>query len=56
MARFDLMNFVWSVIEPLLPRKVRGVMRRNDRQVLNEIFWPLRTSAPWAGIPARCGP
>ncbi|MBB4861059.1 hypothetical protein HNO88_004407, partial [Novosphingobium chloroacetimidivorans] len=25
MARFDLTDFEWSVIEPLLPTKVRGV-------------------------------
>ncbi|MFK4872126.1 IS5/IS1182 family transposase, partial [Novosphingobium sp. ZW T3_23] len=27
MARFDLTDFEWSVIEPLLPTKVRGVKR-----------------------------
>jgi len=49
MARFDLADFEWSVIEPLLPTKVRGVKRR-------DIFWRLRTGAPWADIPARYGP
>jgi len=38
MARFDLMAFEWSVIEPLLPTKVRGVARVDDRRVLNGIF------------------
>ena len=56
MARFDLTDFEWSVIQPLLPTKVRGVKRRDDRQVLNGIFWRLRTGAPWADIPARYGP
>ncbi|MFG1348836.1 IS5 family transposase [Xanthobacter autotrophicus] len=46
----------WSVIEPLLPTKVRGVPRADDRKVLNGIFWRLRTGAPWADIPARYGP
>ena len=26
MARFDLTDFEWSVIAPLLPNKVRGVL------------------------------
>jgi transposase len=25
MARFDLTDFEWSVIQPLLPTKVRGI-------------------------------
>jgi len=56
MARFDLTDFEWSVIEPLLPTKVRGKARVDDRRVLNGIFWRLRTGAPWADIPARYGP
>jgi transposase len=56
MARFDLTDFEWSVIEPLLPNKVRGVPRVDDRRVLNGIFWRLRTGAPWADIPERYGP
>ncbi len=39
MARFDLTDFEWSVIEPLLPTKVRGMPRADDRKVLNGIFW-----------------
>ncbi|WP_348769687.1 transposase [Brucella sp. BO2] len=42
MARFDLTDFEWSVIEPLLPTKVRGKARVDDRRVLNGIFWRLR--------------
>ena len=53
MARFDLTDFEWDVIQPLLPTKVRGVKRVDDRKVLNGIFWRLRTGAPWADIPAR---
>jgi hypothetical protein len=50
MAGFDLTDFEWSVIAPLLPTKVRGVKRVDDRRVLNGIFWRRRTGAPWAGI------
>lgn len=56
MERFDLTDFEWSVIEPLLPTKVRGVKRVDDRRVLNGIFWRLRMGAPWADIPARYRP
>jgi transposase len=56
MARFDLTDFEWSVIEPLLPTKVRGVKRVDDRRVLNSIFWRLWTGAAWADIPWRYGP
>ena len=34
MARFDLTDFEWSVIAPLLPNKPRGVARVDDRRVL----------------------
>ena len=56
MARFDLSDFEWSVIEPLLATKVRGVLRVDDRRVLNGIFWRLRTGAPGADIPSRYRP
>ena len=56
MARFDLTDFEWSVIQPVLPNKPRGVPRVDDRRVLNGIFWRLRTGAPWADIPERYGP
>lgn len=51
MARFDLTDFEWGVIAPLLPNKPRGVARVDDRRVLNGVFWRLRTGAPWANIP-----
>ena len=38
MARFDLTDFEWSVIQLLLPNKMRGVKRVDDRRVLNGIF------------------
>src|ERR1044072_7861790 len=56
MARFDLTDFEWSVIQPFLPNKPRGVPRGDDRRVLNGLFWRLRTGAPWADIPERYGP
>ena len=35
MARYDLTDFEWRVIEPLLTMKPRGVPRVDDRRVLN---------------------
>ena len=49
MARFDLTDFEWSVIEPLLPNKPRGMPRVDDRRVLNGIFWRLRTGGAAPG-------
>jgi len=56
MARFDLSDFELTVIQPLLPTKVRGFARVDDRRVINGILWRLRTGAPWADIPERYGP
>ncbi len=51
MARFDLTDEEWSVIGPLLPEQGRGPQRKDDRQVLNGIFYILRTGAPWRDLP-----
>lgn len=56
MARFDLSDFEWGMISPLLPNKPRGVPRVDDRRVLNGIFWVLRTGSPWRDLPERYGP
>jgi transposase len=56
MARYDLTDFEWKVIQPLLPNKPRGVPRVDDRRVLNGIFWVLRSGSPWADLPERYGP
>jgi hypothetical protein len=39
--RYELSDFEWSTIEPLLPNKPRGVPRSDDRKVLNGIYWRL---------------
>jgi transposase len=33
-----------------------GPTRKDDRRVLNGIFWVLRTGAPWRDLPERYGP
>lgn len=56
MSRYDLTDFEWLIIEPLLPNKPRGVQRVDDRRVLNGIFRVLRSGAPWRDLPKRYGP
>ncbi len=56
MARYDLSEAEWRLIEPLLPNKPRGVARVDDRRVLNGIFYVLRTGSPWRDLPERYGP
>jgi len=38
--RYELSDFEWTAIKPMLPNKTRGVRRVNDRRVLNGIFTP----------------
>src|SRR5580704_7248691 len=54
--RYDLTDFEWSVIEPLLPRNRRGVRPKRNRRVINGIFYVLRTGSPWRDLPERYGP
>jgi transposase len=55
-GRYDLTEFEWKTIQPLLPNKPRGVLRVDDRMVLNGIFFILRSGSPWADLPERYGP
>ena len=56
MARFDLTDEEWAIIAPLLPAPGRGPKRKDDRMVLDGIFYILRTGAPWRDLPERYGP
>ncbi len=47
--RYDLTDFEWGFIEPLLPKDRRGRKPRNNRRVLNGIFW-IRAPARPGGI------
>ena len=53
--RYDLTDFEWSVIEPVLPKGRPGPRRKDDRRVMNGVFWVLRTGAPWRDLPERFG-
>ena len=54
--RFDLSDEEWALIEPMLPKDVRGKARVDDRRVMNGIFYVLRTGCPWRDMPERYGP
>lgn len=54
--RYELADYEWIAIKPILPNKPRGVPRVNDRRVLNGIFWVLRSGAPWRDLPEMFGP
>ena len=54
--RYELSDYEWTAIKPMLPNKPRGVRRVNDRRVLNGIFWVLRSGAPWRELPENYGP
>ena len=54
--RYELSDYEWTTIKPMLPNKPRGVPRVNDRRVLNGIFGVLRSGAPWRDLPETYGP
>ena len=54
--RYELTDCRWGAIRPMLPNKTRGVLRVDDRRVLNGIFWGLRSGAPWRDLPRSYGP
>jgi len=57
VARFDLTDAEYEVLEPLLPKQpVRGGQWRDHRQVINGICWVKRTGSPWRDMPERYGP
>ena len=53
---YDPTDFEWSIIEPLLSKDRRGRKPHNNRRVLSDIFWVLRTGAPWRDLRERYGP
>jgi transposase len=53
--RYELNDFEWTAIKPMLPNRPRGVRRAKDRRMLNLIFWVLRSGAPWRDCPRIMG-
>ena len=53
--RFDLSDEEWALLEPLMPSS-RKSGRVDDRQIMNAIFYVLRTGMPWRDLPEPYGP
>jgi Putative transposase of IS4/5 family (DUF4096) len=51
IMRYELSDYEWTAIKPMLPNKPRGIRRVNDRRVLNGIFRVVRSGAPWRDLP-----
>ncbi len=54
----DLTDKQWEIIKPFIPEHAsradgRGRPWADDRQVLNGIFWIMRTGAAWQDLPNR---
>jgi transposase len=56
MARYDLSEVEWRIVEPLLPPVGKGKRREDDRRIVNGVFHVLRTGSPWRDLPERYGP
>jgi transposase len=58
MKRHELSEQQWGLLAPFFPPRPRkrGGQWRDDRTLLNGIFWRLTTGAPWRDLPRRYGP
>ena len=58
MKRYELSDEQWGLLAPFFPPRPRkrGGQWRDDRTLLNGIFWRLHTGAPWRDLPRRYGP
>ena len=57
MRRYELSDDHWALVEDLFYCAPQGGRpRRDDRQLLNGIFWVLCSGAAWRDLPERYGP
>jgi transposase len=57
VKRHELTDQQWELLTPLFPPRPRkrGGQWKDDRTILNGIFWRLNTGAPWRDLPDRYG-
>lgn len=56
MARFDVTDAEWALIEPFLPVAATGPLPRRARDQFNGMLWRFRTGSGWRDLPERYGP
>lgn len=55
MARFDVTDAEWALIEPYLPVAATGPLPRRVRDQFNGVLWRFRTGSGWRDVPERYG-
>ncbi|EPJ39611.1 putative Insertion element uncharacterized 16.2 kDa protein [Streptomyces afghaniensis 772] len=59
MARWEVSDELWAVIEPLLPKQERfrhpGCKRIDDRKTLQRVLFVLYTGVQWEFLPQELG-
>jgi transposase len=57
MKRHELSDPQWELLSPFFPPRPRrrGGQWKDNRTILNGIFWRLNTGAPWRDLPERYG-
>ena len=57
MRRHELSDAEWALLSEFFPPRApkRGGRWKDDRTVLNGVFWRLSTGAPWRDVPERYG-
>lgn len=56
VARFDVTDAEWALIEPCLPVAATGPLPRRVRDQFNGVLWRFRTGSGWRDVPERYGP
>lgn len=56
MARFDVTDAEWALIEGYLPVAATGPLPRRVRDQFNGVLWRFRAGTGWRDVPERYGP
>lgn len=55
VARFDVTDAEWALIEPYLPVAATGPLPWRARDQFNGVLWRFRTGSGWRDVPERYG-